>query len=102
MRPAEDERLEQLADRGNGNCAYIDDLDEVRKVLVEEIGGTLITVAKDVKLQVESAPTGSSAARSGRWLCGMPNRSASGAAPTQLCRDWPAPESGVLRRTVPL
>jgi len=52
----QDDRLEQLADRGNGNYAYIDDLAEARKVLVEEIGGTLVTVAKDVKLQVEFNP----------------------------------------------
>jgi Ca-activated chloride channel family protein len=52
----QDNRLEQLADRGNGNYAYIDNLDEARKVLVEEIGGTLVTVAKDVKLQVEFNP----------------------------------------------
>jgi Ca-activated chloride channel family protein len=48
--------MERLADRGNGNYAYIDDLAEARKVLVEEIGGTLVTVAKDVKLQVEFNP----------------------------------------------
>jgi Ca-activated chloride channel family protein len=52
----QDDRLEKLADRGNGNYAYIDDLPEARKVLVEEIGGTLVTVAKDVKLQVEVNP----------------------------------------------
>jgi Ca-activated chloride channel family protein len=51
-----DDRLELLADRGNGNYAYIDDLDEARKVLVEEIGGTLVTIAKDVKIQVEFNP----------------------------------------------
>ncbi|HEX6631960.1 MAG TPA: von Willebrand factor type A domain-containing protein [Gemmatimonadaceae bacterium] len=51
-----DGRLEQLADRGNGNYAYIDDLLEARKVLVHEMGGTLVTVAKDVKLQVEFNP----------------------------------------------
>ncbi len=52
----QDNRLEQLADRGNGNYAYIDDLREARKVLVEEIGGTLVTVAKDVKFQIEFNP----------------------------------------------
>lgn len=51
-----DSRLEQLADRGNGNYAYIDNLIEARKVLVQEIGGTLATVAKDVKLQLEFNP----------------------------------------------
>ena len=51
-----DATLELLADRGNGNYAYIDDLREARKVLVEEIGGTLVTIAKDVKIQVEFNP----------------------------------------------
>lgn len=48
-----DNRMETLADKGNGNYAYIDSLSEARKVLVEELGATLVTVAKDVKLQVE-------------------------------------------------
>lgn len=48
-----DNRMETLADKGNGNYAYIDSLSEARKVLVEEMGATLVTVAKDVKLQVE-------------------------------------------------
>ena len=48
--------MEALADNGNGNYSYIDTIDEARKVLVEEIGGTLFTVAKDVKLQVEFNP----------------------------------------------
>ncbi|MBX6365026.1 MAG: VWA domain-containing protein [Gemmatimonadetes bacterium] len=51
-----DSKMEQLADHGNGNYAYIDDLLEARKVLVHEIGGTLHTVAKDVKIQVEFNP----------------------------------------------
>jgi Ca-activated chloride channel family protein len=51
-----DSKMEQLADRGNGNYAYIDNLLEARKVLVGEMGGTLLTVAKDVKLQVEFNP----------------------------------------------
>jgi Ca-activated chloride channel family protein len=51
-----DERMEMLADKGNGNYAYIDSPLEARKVLVHEIGGTLVTVAKDVKLQVEFNP----------------------------------------------
>jgi Ca-activated chloride channel family protein len=51
-----DSKMEQLADRGNGNYAYIDNLLEARKVLVSEMGGTLLTVAKDVKLQVEFNP----------------------------------------------
>ena len=52
----QDERLELLADKGNGNYAYIDSVHEARKVLVEESGATLFTVAKDVKLQVEFNP----------------------------------------------
>jgi len=52
-----DHLMEQLADHGNGNYAYIDSLLEARKVLVEEVGGTLQTVAKDVKIQIEFNPT---------------------------------------------
>ncbi len=51
-----DDRLEALADNGNGNYAYIDSLLEARKVLVQEMGGTLYTVAKDVKIQTEFDP----------------------------------------------
>jgi Ca-activated chloride channel family protein len=51
-----DARMEQLADHGNGNYAYIDGLWEARKVLVQEMGGTLFAIAKDVKLQVEFNP----------------------------------------------
>lgn len=51
-----DGALEQLADHGNGNYAYIDNFDEARKVLVEEGGSTLVTIAKDVKIQVEFNP----------------------------------------------
>ncbi|GMR12929.1 MAG: hypothetical protein BMS9Abin29_1124 [Gemmatimonadota bacterium] len=49
----QDAKMEQLADHGNGNFAYIDNLTEARKVLVTEMGGTLHTIAKDVKIQVE-------------------------------------------------
>lgn len=48
-----DDKLEAIADNGNGNYSYIDSSLEARKVLIEEMGGTLFTVAKDVKLQVE-------------------------------------------------
>jgi Ca-activated chloride channel family protein len=48
--------MEKLADKGNGNYAYIDSLLEAKKVLVSEMGGTLLTVAKDVKIQVEFNP----------------------------------------------
>ncbi|MEO0322794.1 MAG: VWA domain-containing protein [Myxococcota bacterium] len=52
----QDARMEALADRGNGNYAYVDSLAEARKVLVREAGGTLVTVAQDVKLQLEMNP----------------------------------------------
>lgn len=52
-----DHNMERLADCGNGNYAYIDSLFEARKVLVEEMGATLVTVAEDVKLQVEFNPS---------------------------------------------
>ena len=51
-----DARMETLADKGNGNYAYLDNLDEAGRVLVAQFGGTLFTVAKDVKLQVEFNP----------------------------------------------
>ncbi|MEW6366670.1 MAG: von Willebrand factor type A domain-containing protein [Acidobacteriota bacterium] len=51
-----DSTLEKLADRGNGNYAYIDTLSEARKVLIEQLSGTLVTIAKDVKIQVEFNP----------------------------------------------
>jgi anti-sigma factor RsiW/uncharacterized protein YegL len=52
----QDATMELLADKGNGNYAYIDSLQEARKVLVEQAGGTLVTIAKDVKIQVEWNP----------------------------------------------
>lgn len=51
-----DAGMQALAQAGNGNAAYIDSFSEARKVLVEEIGGTLLTIAKDVKVQVEFNP----------------------------------------------
>ncbi|MEN3942803.1 VWA domain-containing protein [Prosthecobacter sp. SYSU 5D2] len=51
-----DRTMETLADKGNGNYAYIDSLSEARKVLVEQMNGTLVTIAKDVKIQVEFNP----------------------------------------------
>lgn len=51
-----DDRLETLADRGNGNYAYLDSLAEAKRALVTELGGTLVTLAKDVKLQAEFNP----------------------------------------------
>jgi Ca-activated chloride channel family protein len=51
-----DHLLEQLADEGNGNYAYIDRLSEAKKVLAEELSATLMTIAKDVKIQIEFNP----------------------------------------------
>ncbi|MET0396622.1 MAG: VWA domain-containing protein [Longimicrobiaceae bacterium] len=65
-----DAKMEQLADRGNGNYAYIDNQLEARKVLVSEMGGTLLTIAKDVKVQVEFNPAEVKAYR----LIGYENR----------------------------
>ncbi|MBI5426269.1 MAG: VWA domain-containing protein [Opitutae bacterium] len=65
-----DSTLEQLADKGNGNYAYIDSLAEAKKTLVEQAGGTLVTIAKDVKLQVEFNPAVAQAYR----LIGYENR----------------------------
>ena len=65
-----DAKLESLADKGNGHYGYIDDLDEARKVFVEELTGMLYTIAKDVKLQVEFNPAKVGAYR----LLGYENR----------------------------
>jgi Ca-activated chloride channel family protein len=51
-----DALMQKLAQKGNGNAAYIDTLNEARKVLVDEIGGTLFMIAKDVKFQIEFNP----------------------------------------------
>ena len=51
-----DNKMETLADKGNGNYAYIDEIQEAQKIFVTEFGGTLFTVAKDVKLQLEFNP----------------------------------------------
>jgi Ca-activated chloride channel family protein len=66
----QDGRLETLTARGNGNYAYIDRLAEARKVLVEQMNGTLVTIAKDVKIQVEFNPAEVGAYR----LIGYENR----------------------------
>ena len=66
----QDAKMQKLADKGNGNQAYIDGLSEVKKVLVNEFGGTLFTIAKDVKLQVEFNP----AKVKGYRLIGYENR----------------------------
>ena len=65
-----DSKMEQIADHGNGNFHYVDGLLEARKVLVEEMGGTLVTLAKDVKLQIEFNP----ARVAGYRLIGYENR----------------------------
>jgi Ca-activated chloride channel family protein len=65
-----DSKMEKLADKGNGNYAYIDDILEARKTLVNEMGGTLLTIAKDVKIQVEFNPAQVKAYR----LVGYENR----------------------------
>jgi len=65
-----DNKMETLADTGNGNYAYIDCVQEAEKVLVNQMGGTLFTIAKDVKLQVEFNP----AVVSGYRLVGYENR----------------------------
>src|SRR4051812_6164304 len=65
-----DTRMEQMADKGNGHYAYIDNFREAHKVFVREFGGTLFTVAKDVKIQVEFNPARVQAYR----LLGYENR----------------------------
>jgi Ca-activated chloride channel family protein len=52
----QDAKMEKLADHGNGNYSYLDDVFEAQKVFVRELGGTLVTIAKDVKIQVEFNP----------------------------------------------
>lgn len=52
----QDYKMEQMADKGNGNYNYIDNILEAKKVLVSEMGGTLFTIAKDVKVQAEFNP----------------------------------------------
>jgi Ca-activated chloride channel family protein len=65
-----DSTMEKLADKGNGNYSYLDSVHEARKVLVREAGGTLETIAKDVKIQVEFNPREVAAYR----LIGYENR----------------------------
>ena len=65
-----DSKMETLADKGNGNYAYIDNIDEAKKTLVSEFGGTMYTIAKDVKLQLEFNPAKVKAYR----LVGYENR----------------------------
>ena len=65
-----DSKMEQIADKGNGNYAYVDNIQEARKVLVTELGATLVTIAKDVKIQIEFNPAKVKAYR----LIGYENR----------------------------
>lgn len=65
-----DATMEKLADKGNGNYAYVDSFEEARKVFGQEIGGTLVAIAKDVKIQVEFNPSAAAAYR----LIGYENR----------------------------
>lgn len=66
----QDNKMQRLADKGNGNHGYIDNINEAKKVLVSEFGGTLFTIAKDVKLQIEFNPSKVQAYR----LIGYENR----------------------------
>jgi Ca-activated chloride channel family protein len=66
----QDAKMQKLADKGNGNHAYIDGISEAKKVLINEFGGTLFTIAKDVKLQLEFNP----AKVKGYRLIGYENR----------------------------
>lgn len=65
-----DATMEMLADKGNGNYAYIDNLLEAKKTLVNEMGGTMVTIASDVKIQIEFNPAKVKAYR----LVGYENR----------------------------
>jgi len=65
-----DNKMQQLADKGNGNHSYIDNINEARKVLVSEFASTLFTIAKDVKVQIEFNPAKVQAYR----LIGYENR----------------------------
>jgi Ca-activated chloride channel family protein len=65
-----DNKMQQLADKGNGNHSYIDNINEAKKVLVSEFGSTLFTIAKDVKIQIEFNPAKVEAYR----LLGYENR----------------------------
>lgn len=65
-----DNKMQQLADKGNGNHSYVDNINEARKVLVNEFGSTLFTIAKDVKIQIEFNPAKVKAYR----LVGYENR----------------------------
>jgi len=65
-----DNKMQQLADKGNGNHSYVDNINEAKKVLVNEFGSTLFTIAKDVKIQIEFNPSKVQAYR----LIGYENR----------------------------
>ena len=65
-----DSMLEQISGRGNGNYAFIDTISEAKKVLIDQMAGTLVTIAKDVKIQIEFNPSKVAAYR----LIGYENR----------------------------
>jgi Ca-activated chloride channel homolog len=65
-----DSKMEKLADKGNGNYAYVDNMQEARKVFIGQMAGTLFTIAKDVKIQIEFNPSNVKAYR----LIGYENR----------------------------
>ena len=92
-----DATMEKLADKGNGNYSYLDSLHEARRVLVAEAGSTLVTVAKDVKIQVEFNPATVGAYR----LIGYENRRLRSATSTTIRRTparW-APATPLQRST---
>ena len=66
----QDDKLEGLADKGNGNYAYIDTFAEARRVLLDDVAGTMVPIAKDVKIQIEFNPAQVGAYR----LVGYENR----------------------------
>src|SRR4030095_5872432 len=66
----QDSTMEMLADKGNGNYSYLDSMHEAHRVLVKEAGSTLVTIAKDVKIQIEFNPKTVNAYR----LIGYENR----------------------------
>ena len=66
----QDSKMELMADKGNGNYSYIDNINEARKVLLNEFGGTMFTIAKDVKIQIQFNPKNVQAYR----LIGYENR----------------------------
>ena len=88
-----DSKMEQMADKGNGHYAYIDSFREAQKVFVQEFGGTLFTVAKDVKIQVEFNPARVQSYR----LLGYENRAARRARTSPTTGRTPASSARATR-----